>query len=284
VPLSTKGQAWIGVNNLNNNSSKKQKMFATYVKRFIRHPKTYRGGGTYGDYGGYDISLVEFKSKIPTEFGSPACLPTPSFKDEGVKTNIAGYGLYFRKRDNKLQCQTDNYGRNKYHMCAEAGDGPSVCKTSPPPSSPACLHFFNFTNHTYPEEYEEIQVVNEAENSSFCFGPSSPKAGSKGWCATSQSHYSLKNVEESGWGFCSKDCYLGPPNKLEGSNILREVKNVDVLPQNLCDIFLNDSTKGKKLQVMPKILCIGKLMPWKTQVWKKQGKYLTLVSMALLAP
>jgi len=270
-PIFPESKAWIGVNDLSK-KSEENKTFSTVVKKMIRHPKSYKGGATYGKYGGYDISLVEFKSSVPKEYGAPACLPTPSFKDEGVKVNLAGYGLYYRKQEDKLICQTDNYGKNKYHMCAEAGDGPNVCKTSKPPTTPICDSFFNFTNHTYPEEYEEIQLVDEAGSSSFCFTPSSPKAGSKGWCPVSVSHYGFKRVEEKGWGFCSKDCYLGPYNKSEDSNILRLVKDVDVLPHDLCQMFLNVSTKGNRVKVRPEVICVGKLLPWKTQVWKKQGK------------
>jgi hypothetical protein len=240
----------------------------------IRHPKSYKGGGDYKKYGGYDISLVELKSTVPPEYGSPACLPTPSFQDEGVKANIAGYGLYFRKEGSNLVCQTDNFGRNKYHMCAEHGSGPKVCNTSPAPRSPECQDFFNSHNNTYPEEYEEIQLVNKKGKSSFCFSLSSPNKLSKGWCLTSETYYGLKLKEEKGWGFCSKDCYLGEYNKIEDSNILRHVKDVDVLPHDLCNLFLNNSAQGKHLRVRPRIICVGKLLHWKTQVWKKQGKYI----------
>ena len=57
----------------------------------------YRGGGTYGHFGGYDITLLEMDRPI---FGfETACLPSPSFDDlrSGKDdTMIAGYGRYLR--------------------------------------------------------------------------------------------------------------------------------------------------------------------------------------------
>ena len=126
MPIAPRGKAWIGVLDLNNKTLQKEDIFETYVKRLIRHPHSYKGGATYGTYGGYDISLVEFVSAVPPDAGSPVCLPTPSFRDEGVKVSLAGYGLYYRRDGGKLICQTDNYGMNKFHMCAVAGNGPQV--------------------------------------------------------------------------------------------------------------------------------------------------------------
>jgi hypothetical protein len=275
VPIFPEGKAWIGVSDLKKKNQRNQKIFVTFVKRMIRHPKSYNGGKLYKMYGGYDISLVEFKSIVPPEYGSPACLPTPSFQDEGVKGLIAGYGWYYRQaKEGKRQiCLTDNYGRNKYHMCAKSGSGPNVCKTTLPPSSAECQDFFKYVNHTYPDEYEEIQLVNETGNVDFCFRTSSPKTGSKGWCSVSKSFYGLKGVVEKGWGFCSKDCYLGEYNSVEDSNILRKTNDVDILPHDLCDMFVNASAKEGPFTVHPQVICVGMLMPWKSQVWKKQGKY-----------
>ncbi len=48
-----------------------------------------QGGGNYGTFGGYDITLVKLEQPVPPQFGTPACLPTPSFDD--LKTSsLAG--------------------------------------------------------------------------------------------------------------------------------------------------------------------------------------------------
>ena len=57
----------------------------------------YRGGGTYGHFGGYDITLLEMAK--PIVGFQTACLPSPSFDDLRAgkdDTMIAGYGRYFR--------------------------------------------------------------------------------------------------------------------------------------------------------------------------------------------
>jgi hypothetical protein len=75
-----------------------------------------------------------------------------------LQASLAGYGFYYRKEDAELVCQTDNYGRNKYHMCGRVGSGPKICQSGPPPMQPECQQFFNTTRIKYPEEFEEIQV------------------------------------------------------------------------------------------------------------------------------
>jgi hypothetical protein len=155
-PVYPEAKVWIGSNDLNEISGPKN-VFMTYIKKIVRHPQTFNA-----NTGGYDISLVQFKSSIPLKYGSAACLPTPSFEDEGVKVNIAGYGRYFRRNEYGQEiCQTDNYGRKKYHMCVETGKGSDVCQTGPAPRSSICKHFFNSVNKTYPKEYEEIQIVKD---------------------------------------------------------------------------------------------------------------------------
>ena len=120
-----------------------------------------------------------------------------------------------------------------------------MCHTGPPPLSADCQQFFNVTRLKYPEEYEELQVVDKGGKSFFCFNAASPKPSSRGWCETAISFYEFKAVEKKGWGFCSRDCYLGEYNRQESSNILREVRGVDVLPHALCDLYLNVSAKGR---------------------------------------
>ena len=165
----------------------------------IRHAKTYLGGGSYGTYGGYDITLLELATAVPAAYGSPACLPTPSFRDNAIKATLAGYGQFYRRDmsdEDKQRCQTDEYGRNKFHMCRDLGRGEAVCHMDkPPPRNRACAAFFAATKMKYPEEYEEVQLVDEGSgNSTFCFADASPKAQSRGWCETDENYYGYKEV------------------------------------------------------------------------------------------
>ena len=86
----------------------------------------YRGGGEYGYFGGYDITLLEMSRTI-VGFET-VCLPSPSFDDLRHRkhdTMIAGYGRYFRwllnhslvSRSNGKTCETNRYGPMKFHYC-----------------------------------------------------------------------------------------------------------------------------------------------------------------------
>ena len=129
-----------------------------------------------------------------------ACLPTPSFRDNAIKATLAGYGQFYRRDmsdEDKQRCQTDEYGRNKFHMCRDLGRGEAVCHMDkPPPRNRACAAFFAATKMKYPEEYEEVQLVDEGSgNSTFCFADASPKAQSRGWCETDENYYGYKEVQ-----------------------------------------------------------------------------------------
>jgi hypothetical protein len=111
-----------------------------------------------------------------------------------MQVSLAGYGQFYRRdmgEEDKQRCETDEYGRNKFHMCRDLGRGEQVCHADrPPPRSPACAAFFAATGIAYPEEYEEIQLVDEATGKgSFCFATASPLANSKGWCETDENYY-----------------------------------------------------------------------------------------------
>jgi hypothetical protein len=109
-------------------------------------------------------------------------------------------------------------------------------------------------------------------NSTFCFSGSSPRAGSKGWCYVEEENYANPD-REKGWGFCSSDCYLGDYNQTQDIRILRVVQDVDALQHDLCDMFVKIAVEGQNFSLRPKVICVGKLTHWKTQVWKVQGMY-----------
>ena len=275
VPVRPRAVVWIGANNLNQAAT--EDFFTAAVKRVVRHAQTYLGGGTYGKFGGYDITLLELDTVVPPAYGTPACLPTASFKDTHIKAHLAGYGQFYRRdknNDNKQKCQTDEYGRNKYHMCRDPGSGDEICHLDrPAPQTPACQAFANETHQPYPEEYEEIQLVDEkGSDIDFCFDAASPKKQSRGWCETNETYYSYEMVREAGWGFCGPDCFLGAIRKEKESSVLRQVRDVDVLPEAACDAFLKSNIGSAGLEVMPQILCVGRYRPWRTQVWQKLGR------------
>ena len=84
------------------------------IRSIIRHGHSYRGGGNYGNFGGYDITLITLAEALHAHM---ACLPSPAFQDIG-SGKLAGYGM-FSRRDNK--CLTNEYGRAKFHYCKSVG-------------------------------------------------------------------------------------------------------------------------------------------------------------------
>jgi hypothetical protein len=175
--------------------------------------------------------------------------------------------------DKKTLCQTDQYGRNKFHMCAKSGSSDNICKKDPPPVSSQCSKFFETVNKTVPEDYEEIKIVDvDSKKESFCFPSRSPNPQSSGWCETDRNFYEFKARKEKGWGFCGKDCFLGKYSSQEDTGVLRHLTTVDVLPDKLCNVFLKQASAGMRLKVKPKILCVGEFKPWRTQLWKKKGQ------------
>lgn len=111
--VEPKGRVWVGKEDVTQQS--KSGDYTSTIKKAYRHPHSYRGGGSYnarGNYGGYDISLLELDEPIKSTF---ACLPSPAFKDQGdgVKGMLTGYGKYLRS-----VCQTNEHGRSKHHYCS----------------------------------------------------------------------------------------------------------------------------------------------------------------------
>ena len=48
--------------------------------------------------------------------------------------------------------------------------------------------------------------------------------------------------------------------------------HVKILPKNLCDQFLETSFHYGTVSYSPKILCVGRLNHWSTDVWGMQGQ------------
>jgi len=245
----------------------KQSSGETHVIDYVvRHQQSYRAGGSYGSYGGYDISLLHLAKPAPSKY-IPACLPAPDFQDSGIgpgyqskeMANLAGYGKYTRSA-----CQTDQFGPSKFHYCDESSD----CSNSPAPVSKECRDFF--ASYEMPPSLEDIILVVKKRKLVYCNHQVSPLADSKGWCKVSRdaSDVSAHQVlRTDSWGFCGKDCYLDKSQE-KAASILRKVENVDILDDKLCSVFLNNSL-GRPVEVRPEILCIGYVKPLKYKIFMK---------------
>merc|ERR1719348_713008 len=138
-----KSKAYLGVDDININHSENQQKMAE-VKRHIRHKHTYKGGGSYGHFGGHDITMIELEQSFPEL--QAACLPSPAYDDIRLNQKdsmLAGYGRFFR--ESGKTCQTNRFGEMKYHYCDKNyGEGNTACtKDEPPPMSNECEKFFN---------------------------------------------------------------------------------------------------------------------------------------------
>ena len=244
VRTEPKGKAWVGVDDVKRNVKRNLKQMSE-IKRHIRHPQSYRAGGTYGLFGGYDITLVELERPIVGY--QPACLPGPKFDDirlEKKDSMLAGYGKYLRSEGQT--CETNRFGEMKIHYCdRQYGAGGSACITEkPPPMAAECKQFFNDpdTPNTVPGEVEEILIRGQSEkNATYCYPTTNPENPKYGWCKTNGNFYDPDNLDESfkGWGFCGKDCFLD--TDIMNSGILRKKNHVEILPEKLCDDFLTRS-------------------------------------------
>ena len=258
------------------------------IKRHIRHQNAYKGGGTYGLFGGYDITLLELQR--PFHGYKPACLPSPTFDDIRLEKNdsiLAGFGAYHRNEGNT--CQTNEFGKMKYHYCdSRSGNGSDACQNdSPPTMSQECDEFFKdkSTPNSFPTGVEEIRIIGGAQDSRtaiengapgiFCFPKNNPEKKEYGWCRTLGHYYQADipgmdmNPLYSSWGFCSKECYLD--NSIKNLGILRDKQRVQILPEELCQEHLRTSLRPK-VKYHPQILCIAKTHKWKESVWEKTGE------------
>ena len=139
----------------------------------------------------------------------------------------------------------------KYHYCEDPGSGKEVCSQDPAPQNPECKKFLEKKQRRVSQDTEEILILhstvkNNTEtsyNPSFCFKKVNPEEAKYGWCMVKGNYYNLyRPMEEStGWGYCSKDCYLDPN---EGPNILRIVDNAAVRLSYIQFIFIREKIKS----------------------------------------
>lgn len=250
------GNAYFGLEDVSNKEEIKN---ATKIKidYIILHNKSYRGGGSYGDYGGYDITLIHLEK--PALFYITACLPKPNFPDNSRKGQLAGYGKYVRNH-----CQTDEYGPSKYHFCAD----PVSCETvKSHPQNSLCKKFFEDPVSNNLGDISDIILVDSTNNETYCYQDKSPKEGSVGWCHVNQDATIIQELSTTdSWGFCDKDC---TKNDEPTAGVLRQIESVDIIEENLCNTYLEQVAQSVK--VKPQILCIGKKEKIKMTVFDVDG-------------
>ena len=196
-------------------SSLEERGQKSLIKRAIRHAHSYQGGASYGTYGGYDISLLELETPLSGQRIKYACVPKPGFNDI-QPGKLAGYGKY--QRDFGNTCQTNQYGKMKYHYCETKGHGDQVCRKDPAPQNPVCAKFLAKTNVKLSRDLHEIMIIHKGRGGgyypSFCFNRMNQEINNQsanhGWCKINGNYYDLNNPveEEPGWGFCGNDCFL----------------------------------------------------------------------------
>ena len=111
------GIAWLHVDNI-----KEMNGVQSEIKRYIRHVDSYVGGGTYGDFGGHDITLVQLAEAMKR--GPFICLPSPHFDDTRQKKDdsiLVGYGRYMRTKGQT--CETNRQGKAIITICILIGQG-----------------------------------------------------------------------------------------------------------------------------------------------------------------
>ena len=106
------------------------------------------------------------------------------------------------------KCQTNKYGRAKYHFCAPE----EKCSTDYDkiPMDKRCKKFFE---EHYMNRYEDELLIMDGDEVYSCFMDYNPQSKRYGWCKTKGNLYdmenlSLKEMVKDDWGFCSKDCNL----------------------------------------------------------------------------
>ena len=255
-PIEPKVFAYIGISNVNEvaDVSKGEKLPIEYV---VRHKNSYRGGGSYGTFGGYDITVLRLASPTKTE---PACLLSGDFIDSRLGTGfdniqnvmLAGFGRYYRS-----PCMTDDLGPSLNHYCVED----SECNTDVnPPVTEECQKLFT-DNPEIENEFSDTDLykITIRDLQFDCFRTTSFKEESKGWCPVTDDASTIGRIQSTdSWGFCGKDCFLREGENIEpDSSVLRIKEGIDILSNEMCNKFLLASFSTVIPKHQPEILCIG---------------------------
>ena len=70
-----------------------------------------------------------------------------------------------------------------------------------------------------------------------------------GWCHTKGNYYDINREDENakGWGWCGNECYVGEDEK--DSGVIREKRNVQILDDKKCDVYLDKAISGQPVEV-----------------------------------
>ena len=215
--ITPKPKVWVGMDKMNENMSNYSGSQSAFVKRAIRHELSYKGGGNYGSYGGYDIGLLELDTPIHAQL---ACLPV-FVEDTDIKAEIAGYGT-----DRRKNCLTNEFGFSKHHYCKNEN---GCSKNRPPPQDEFCDQFFSkVDNWSEAGKYDEVMIM-RGRKPTFCHQTQNPENSNFGWCNTGNIDYysfSGTRMSQDGWGYCSKDCYLDESYTYMGQVLRHEYVHV----------------------------------------------------------
>ena len=118
----------------------------------------------------------------------------------------------------------------KSHYCQR--EGQNICRQGKPPRNAECDHFFQNNNggvSEIPSDKNEIMIVHQNGQATYCFKEVNPENPEYGWCRTSGNYYDAENPvrdsrDERQWGYCSKDCYLDTTKTVTTLRILDQVQ------------------------------------------------------------
>ena len=176
-----------------------------------------------------------------------ACLPSTTFHDVGRDGRLAGYGKYHRNRGDT--CQTNQFGKFKYHYCK---GGPNPCRKDKVPEDEECSKFYDKNKEGVKDVSsgkDEIMILHRVNNTrkyqtSSCFRRVNPESPEYGWCEVKGNYYDLdrpRHLEPSAWGYCSRDCFL---DKKEADGSKLRVADEDVVVTRDSISSLNISGSG----------------------------------------
>lgn len=259
------------------------------IEEIIRPREAYPSGG-YGDYGGIDVILIKLKKPVNVNVNVPICLPTMDYRDTSVKAIIAGYGKYRRPT-----CLVGPRGPTKFRYCGidqecrKMGDKykNASCqvtfpyngkvlkgcqKAIPSPSSKQaeCRKFFKQRHLRFRSDIDEFEIYDKETLALIakCYR----KMDKLGWCGTymnddvTKPEFSIR--ADSGWGFCSQECFQDEEEPFFGK--ARE-KLVDVLDDAHCESEL--TRNGTRFFVhQPQVLCVGLNHSYNIRVYLKDAK------------
>jgi len=281
-------EIYIDVDNLNLESADSTKKYL--LEFIISHRDGYKGG-SYGEYGGYDIILM--KTRAPMDEHLKACLPGPGYRF--TRPMIGGYGRYRR-----VPCEVNDLGPEVYQYCKV---DPQCKKNSHRFKMAECAVHFQFEGKDHQGCIKDMETPSARNKDCLLFRKSTGitdkdmsgngvneivlldklmkiitvcyrhDAGRHGWCGVTaniitgeETNKNDMSVEdEFGWGVCSDVCEDKEDSYITGK---ARVKDVEVIDQGYCDGKLARLRYGREPhQVPPKVYCVAYNETFKTDFY-----------------